>query len=174
MEQLDSSLLIGGEKVAEWKAGSGKVKKVSLAFNGTAISHGTVLSEKGTLVLRVTNDAEKSANSNISLTDEAVAGLNALQQLLQVDKEVDLIENLTFARGFKLAKTEIEFEGKRTEIADAAHFTPEYPGSCTLFFSVKKNEAVNEVRAENLTIKPLEYKAMEIGNIKPVDILPVI
>lgn len=156
MEQADSSLLIGGEKIAEWQAGSGKVKSVELSFNGTAISLGTILSEKGILNLKVTNEADKSWNSNITLTDEAITGLSTLQQLLQVDQEANLIENLTFAKSVELTKTEIEFDGQRTEIADPQHFTPEYPGSCTLFFSVKKNGTIGEVKAENLTIKPLE------------------
>lgn len=156
MEQADSSLLIGGEKIAEWQAGSGKVKSVELSFNGTAISLGTILSEKGILNLKVTNEADKSWNSNITLTDEAITGLSSLQELLQVDQEANLIENLTFAQGVELTKTEIEFDGQRTEIADPQHFIPEYPGSCTLFFSVKKNGTIGEVKAENLTIKPLE------------------
>jgi len=156
VEQADSSLLIGGEKIAEWQAGSGKVKSVELSFNGTPISMGTVISEKGYLSLKVTNEADKSWNSNITLTDEAITGLSTLQQLLQVDQEANLIENLTFAKNVELTKTEIEFEGQRTEIADPQHFTPEYPGSCTLFFSVKKNGTIGEVKAENLTIKPLE------------------
>lgn len=156
VEQADSSLLIDGEKVAEWKAGSGKVKTVSLTLNGLDISLGTLLNESGTLSLKVTNEADKSTYGSITLTHDAVAGLSALQQLLQVDVEANLIEDLTFAKGVELTKTEIEFEGQRTEIADPTHFTPEYPGACSLFFSIKKNETTSEVKAENLTIKPLE------------------
>ena len=101
-------------------------------------------------------------------------GLSSLQQLLQVDQETDLLQGLTFAKGFELVKTEIEFDGQRTEIADASHFTPQYPGLCSLFFIVKRNGKESEVKAENLTIKPIDYKAMEVTNIKPVDILPII
>ena len=174
VEQVDSSLLIGSVKVAEWKAGSGKIKSVELSLNGIAVSMGIVLNEKGILSLTVTNDADKSANSSIKLTDEVMIGLSSLNGVLQVDKEVNLIENLTFAKGFELAKTEIESDGQRKEIADPTHFIPEYPGSCTLFFSVKKNETTSEVRADNLTIKPLEYKSIEIRNIKPKEILPIV
>lgn len=174
MEQVDSSLLIGGEKVAEWKAGSGKIKSVALAFNGTAINMGTVLSEKGILSLSVTNDADRSAYSSIALTDKVMTGLNCLNGILQVEKEVNLLDSLKFAKGFELIKTKIEFEGQCTEIPDAQHFKPEYPGTCTIIFSLKRNEAIGEVRAENLTIKALEYKAMEINNIDPIEILPII
>ena len=174
MEQVDSSLLIGGEKVAEWKAGSGKIKSVALAFKGTAISMGTMLSEKGILSLSVTNDADKSAYGNIALTDEVMTGLSSLNGILQVEKEVNLLDSLKFAKDFELAKTEIEFDGQRTEIPDAQHFKPEYPGACTLIFSLKRNEAIGEVKAENLTIKPLDYTAIKVTNIKPVNILPII
>ena len=87
---------------------------------------------------------------------EPITGLSSLNGILQVDVEVNLLGGLTFAQGVELTKTEIEFDGQRTEIADPQHFTPEYPGPCTLFFSVKKNETTSEVKAENLTIKPLE------------------
>ena len=158
MEQADSSLLIGGEKVAQWKAGSGRIKSVVLAFNDSTISSGTLLSKKGTLSLTVTNDGDKSASSRVTVTDEAIMGLSKLNGILQVDQEVNLTEKLIFAKGVELTKTEIEFEGQRTEIADPTHFTPEYPGLCNLFFSVRKNETVSEVKADSLTIKALEYK----------------
>ena len=96
MEQVDSSLLIGSVKVAEWKAGSGKIKSVELSLNGIAVSMGIVLNEKGILSLTVTNDVDKSANSSIKLTDEVMIGLSSLNGVLQVDKEVNLIENLKY------------------------------------------------------------------------------
>ena len=135
---------------------------------------GTVLSEKGRLHLTVTNDADRSAYGSIALTDEVMTGLSSLNEILQVEKEVNLLDSLKFAKGFELAKTEIEFEGQRTEIPDAQHFKPEYPGACTIIFSLKRNETIGEVKAENLTIKALDYKAMEINNIEPVEILPII
>lgn len=160
--------------MAEWKAGSGKIKSVALSLNDIAVSMGTMLSENGSLCLTVTNEADKSATSYIKLTDEAITGLSALQGLLQVDQEVNLTEKLRFAKGFELTKAEIEFDGQRMEIADPTHFTPDYPGICNLFFSVRKNEAAGEVKVDSLTIKALESKAIEINHIKPVDILPVI
>lgn len=174
MEQADSLLLIGSDTVASWSVGSTKLKELSLTFNGTAVSLGTVLSEKGVLSLTVTNEAGKSSGKNIMLTDQAIMGLGYLQQLLQVDQEIDLLQELTLARGFELVKTEMEYEGQRTEIADPRHFTPQYPGPCSLFFTVNRNGTENEVKAENLTIKPLKDKTMEVRNIKPVEILPII
>lgn len=74
-----------------------------------------------------------------------------------MDQEVDLLESLTIAQGLELVKVEIEYEGQRTEIADPHHFIPEYPGPCMLIFSVKKGDAISEVKAEDLTIKPMDY-----------------
>ena len=87
---------------------------------------------------------------------DPISGLNNLRELLQVDKEVNLLSMLTFATGVELNKTEIDFEGQRTEIADPKHFAPEYPGTCSLIFTIKKDGTTSEVKAENLTIKPLE------------------
>lgn len=174
VEKADSLLLIGNDTVASWSTGKSKVKEVSLTFNGSAVTFGTLVSKKGTLILTVTNEAEKSASKNIALTDEAVTGLSKLKNVLQVDKEVNLLANLKIAKGFELVKTEIEFDGQRTVIADATHFTPQYPGTCTLFFTVKRNGTEGEVKAENLTIKPLDYKSIEVKNTKPEEILPIV
>ena len=64
--------------------------------------------------------------------------------------------------------------GQRTEIADPKHFTPDYPGNCSLIFTIKKNGTASEVKAENLTIKPLSYLAMTVTHLKPVEIMPII
>ena len=124
MELTDSLLLVGGEKVASWKSAS-VVKAVTLNFNGKDIKPDTLLSEKGTLKLTVENAVSKTTKT-ITLTDEAIKGLNKLPQL-KVDQEVDLLKGLTFAEGFELVKVELETEGKSSEIADPAHFTPAYP-----------------------------------------------
>ncbi len=165
-------MLIGNDTVASWSIGNAKLKAVTLTFNESSINFGTLISEKGTLVLTVTNEADKSSSKSIILTDEMIQGLNLLT--LQVDHEINLLQSLKIAKGTELLKAEIELEGQRTEIADVMHFTPEYPGQCSLFFTVKRNGAENEVKAENLTIKPLDNKSVEIKNIKPKEILPII
>lgn len=105
---------------------------------------------------------------------DPITGLNNLSGLLQVDQEVNLLSMLTFATGVELTKTEFLFEGQRTEIADPRCFTPEYPGTCSLIFTIKKDGTTSEVKAENLSIKPLEYKAVAMNTIKPSDILPIV
>ena len=157
MEKKDSLLLIGTDTVASWRTGSSKLKAVTLKFNKTDIDFGTLISEKGVLTLTVTNEADKSSSKLIPLTDEAITGLSYLSQLLQVDKEVDLLTSLRLAKGFEMVRVEIEQDGQRTEIADVSHFTPQYPGLCSLFFTVKRNGKESEVKAEDLAIKPLDY-----------------
>ena len=170
----DSQLLIGGEEVASWSDKHTKKCKAELSFNGREIKSGDVLSEPGKLTLTITNDQGKSSTAEIILTNEAVIGEAKIGDM-QVDEEIDLLAGITFAEGATLVKTEIDMDGQRTEITDAQHFTPEYPGTCSIIFTVKgKNGDMAEIKADNLTIKPLDYKAMEISNINPEEILPIV
>lgn len=165
VEHTDSSLLIGGEKVAEWTAGTWRVKSVDLSFDGKGISSGSILSQKGTLMLTVTNDGGKSSTKGITLKDDAITGLQSLDGVLKVDSEVDLLSGITIAKGAELAKTEMVKDGQRTEISDPHHFTPEYPGQCSIVFTVRGLDGnTAEVTADNLTIKSLEYKEVSIDN----------
>ena len=84
---------------------------------------------------------------------------------MQVDKEVDLLAHITFAPGVELLKVETEQDGQRTEIADPHAFTPEYPGTLTLVFTVKsKSGSIAEVTVDNLTVKPLDYSEAKIND----------
>ena len=86
-----------------------------------------------------------------------------------------LLNWIAFGNGAKLEKVEIEIDGQRVEIADPQHYTPSYPWTCTIILTIKdKDGNLMEYKASNLTIKPIDYQSIEINNIKPVDILPVI
>jgi hypothetical protein len=125
-------------------------------------------------VLTVTNNQGRSSTAEITLVNGVVIGEARIGDM-QVDEETDLLAGITFVEGATLVKTEIEQDGQLTEITDPQHFTPEYPGECTLIFTVNgKNGDVAEVKVENLTINPLEYVAMEISNINPEDLMPKI
>lgn len=93
---------------------------------------------------------------------------------MQVDVEVNLMAGITFANGVNLEKVEMEMDGTTAEIADPNHFVPQYPGTCNIILTALKNGTTIQEKAENLTIKPLAYTAMEITNIKPAEILPII
>ena len=159
-----SQLLFDDKTAASWKDDFTAECTVSLLFKNTAgteaeVKDGATLSEAGTLTLTVTDEAGNASSAAITLTAVAIYGLEALQQLsLQVDQETDLLAGLTVAEGLTLTKVEIEQDGIRTEIPAPYRYTPEFPGTITLFLSLTKpsGEAV-EVSVEALTIKPLEY-----------------
>ena len=88
-----NKLLIGDEEVATWTANYSPIKSVVLLFNGAKIDSGATLSEAGVLILGVYNATDKGSTVEIDLTDDAIYGLEALQQTtMQVDHETDLLE----------------------------------------------------------------------------------
>ena len=110
------------------------------------------------------NQAGKSASRDITVSADGIYGIANIGSL-QVDQPKDLLAGLTFASGIELLKVEIEQDGLRTEINDPHSFTPEYPGECSFIFTVKvKDGNTMEVRADNVTIKPLDYQEVVIKN----------
>ena len=99
-----------------------------------------------------------------------VSGLDYLQNtILWVDLEDDLLRYIALNNGAELAKVEIEMDDQRSEVADPHHFTPEYPGTCSIILSVKGSDGTTtEYKAENLIIKPLDYAD---GTLEAVDII---
>ena len=120
-----------------------------------AVNSGDQLSQAGILKITVTDEFENAASGEISLTAVAVYGLEALSGLeLQVDEESDLLAGLTVADGLTLTKVEIEQDGTRTEIPAPYRYTPEFPGKCSIIFTIKdKNGKESEIKVENLEIK---------------------
>ena len=108
-------------------------------------------------------------------TDITISGLENLRKaLLQVDKEVNLLNWITFWNGASLVKVEIEMDWQTTQITDPNHYIPQYPWNCTIILTVKdKNGNIVTERVDK-NIQALEYQAMQINNIRPVDILPII
>lgn len=79
---------------------------------GTTIKSGDTLDKAGTLTLTVTDEAGNKAEKSITLTDQIVFGMESLGSLdLQIDKEVSLLEGITTAEGWSIAKVEIETVG---------------------------------------------------------------
>ena len=168
------ALLIEDDTVALWSDKYTAECKVTVKHNDKELASGDYISEEGKLTLTVTNDQGKSSTAEITLTNEAVSGEARLGDM-QVDEEVDLLSGITFVNNATLVMVEIEVEGQRTEIANPQHFVPEYPATCAIIFTVTgKNGNQTEIKVDNLTINPLDYKAIEVTNIKPVDILPII
>ena len=176
IELGDSKLLLDEVEVANWTDKLTEKCKVSLSFNTKEVKSGDTLNEAGTLTITVTNEQEHSTKAEISLTCDAIYGLESLKTLsLRINEEVNLLSGITLAEGVELVKTEIEMDGKRTTITDPSHFTPTNPGTCILIFTIKdKKGGATAFKVEGLTIKAMEYKAMSVTHIKPVEILPII
>lgn len=162
----DNQLLIGDEVVASWKDDRSKSFKVDLKFNGQPVKSWDTIDWAGTLSITVTNEKWKSSSTEITVTNDAVFGLETLRKAsMKVDQEINLLNGISFAKWVELVRTEIETDGKRSTIADPSHYTPEYPWTCNIIFTVQwKNGETAEIKVENLTVKPLDYKEATINN----------
>ena len=122
------------------------------------------------------NDDSPEPALNPQQTKSDVSGLDNLKtKNLQVDVETDLLSSITFNNGTELSKVQIVFEGVNSVIDDPKHFTPAYPGTCSIILTVKsKGGKTTDYQVDNLTIRPLEYRFVKITNIKPSDILPIV
>lgn len=109
-------------------------------------------------------------------TDITISGLENLRHSsLKVDQEVNLLNWITFWNWASLVKVKIEMDWQTKEISDPYHYVPQYPWICNIVLTVKDNKGTTQdYRVDNVTIKALEYKAMGITNLRPVDILPII
>ena len=137
------------------------------ASEAKAIASGHHLSEAGTLKLAVADEFDNKATAEINLTAVAVYGLENLQgKTLQVDQEVNILEGLTIAEGLTLQKIEIEQDNILAEIADPEAYTPEYPGSVSLIFTIVKPDGSTHVeRADGLIVNPLDYQAPQLEEV---------
>ena len=171
---IDNQLLLWDEVIASWSDDDVKSCKVYLYFKEYQIKPWDTINEAWKLTLNITNKHWKTSSTEIILTNEAISGLENLQKSsIQVDQEIDLLQWLTFADGVKLTKTEIEIDWERTIIDDPHHYTPAYPWECSIIFTVEsKNATTAQITLDHLTIKPLDYKAITINNLKPSDIMP--
>ena len=150
--------------------------KVSLEFKSKEIKSWDPITEAGVLSIKVEDDKGKFDKKDINITNNTIIGLENLKNLnMQVDNEVDLLKWISFADWVELVKVEVEIDNEIYQANDPHHYTPEYPWTSNIIFTIKlKTWDTKEIRSDTLTIKPLEYKALEITNIKPVDILPII
>ena len=150
---------------------------VELSLNWKTISSWTIVNEWWILTIKVTDEAGNTKTIDIKLTmnNQLISWLENLQNLnMQVDQEVNLLNGITFWNGASLVKVEIEMDWQTTQITDPQHYTPQYPWQCTIILTVKdKNGNIVTERVDK-NIKAIEYQAMEINNIRPVDILPII
>lgn len=161
---IDNQLLFEDSVAATWTDDYSSTCSVELSFTAEgetaskSVKSGDVLTEAGTLALKVTDDFENKAAAEISLTAIAVYGFENLSQLqLKVDQEADLLEELTFAECVTLGKVEVEADGERIAVSDASKYTPSYPGDCRIILTVSIKDSSIELSSGTLTILPLDY-----------------
>ena len=165
-----NQICLNGEPVVQWTDDYTEECTVKIYFTSadgvtTEITPGTVLSDAGILEIVIIDDGGNSSSTSIALTSVAIYGLESLDQLrLQVDEEVDLLSGISFPEGVELSKVEILVDGVRTEISDPAHYSPEYPGTASLVFSLHlNNDSILEVESQILDIVPLDMPGYNIA-----------
>ena len=181
-EKIDISnnkLLLGDEEIASRSDDKTQNCTVSVKFNGKEVKSWDAINPTGNndkISITVTDDKGKYDSKEINVTNDTIKWLETLKNLnMQVDQEVDLLKWISFADWIELVKVEVEIDGQRYQVDNPHKYTPEYPWECNIIFTIKwKSWETKEVRSDTLTIKALEYKPIEINNIKPVDVFPQI
>lgn len=108
----DNTLSIGDDAVLQWTDDHGDECTLSLALDGAEVSIGGEVSKAGTLKVTVTDSKGLGTEASITLTDQIVFGMENLKNLdLQVDKEVGLMDGISTAEGWSIAKVEVETVG---------------------------------------------------------------
>ena len=161
-----NQLLFDGQVAASWTDDFSETCTVQMSLDGQAVHSGDVLQEAGKLVIVVSDDFKNEATAEIVLTAEAIFGLEGLKNLsLQVDKEVNLLQGITYADGVSLDKVEIEAHGNRVVVQDPAHYVHETPGIIAIIITVKVGSRVLEFRVDNLEVKGLDYNAPKMETV---------
>ena len=155
-----NQLLFDDQVAATWKDDYTENCKVELTLEGKTINSGDVLLEAGKLVISISDDFQNKATAEITLLADAIYGLEGLQNLsLQVDKEVNLLQGITYAEGVSLDKVEIEATGNRIVVTDPVHYVPVQTETVAVIITVKAGERSLEFRVEGLVVKGLDYHA---------------
>ena len=134
-----NQLFFDDSVAATWKDDYAETCTVDLSLDGKKVDSGDMLFDAGKLTLSVADEFQNKSTAEITLTAIAVFGLEALQgKTLQVDQEVNLLDDLTFAEGLTLQKVEIELDGVRSEIPNPEAYIPELPGTVSIILTLSK------------------------------------
>ena len=172
-----NKLLLWLEEIASRSDDRTEDCNISLMFNNNSIKSWDTIDKAGKLSLIVTDDEQQSSNKEIIITNNTINWLESLNNLnLQVWEEVDLLNGISFADWVELVKLEIEMNGKRYPINDAHHYTPQFPWTCNIVFTIKWDGGdTAEIKSQLLTIKDIEhqeYQPVKINNIDPESLMP--
>lgn len=172
-----NQLYIWDVLVASWTDNVTKNCKVELSLNWKPISSWTTINEWWYLTIKVTDDAgnTRTIDVNLIINNQLISWLENLRNLeMQVDQEVNLLNWITFLNWASLVKVEIEMNWQTTQITDPNHFVPFDWWACAILITVQWKDGKLVTERVDKEIKRLEYHSMEINNIRPVEILPII
>lgn len=158
----NNQLFLWDEEIASRSDDKTQNCTVLVKFNGKEVKSWDTINPTGKndkISITVTDDKGKYDSKEINVTNDTILWLESLKNLnIQVDQEVDLLKWISMADWAELIKVEIGIDGKRYELSDPHHYTPEYPWTCNIIFTVKwKSWNTIEVKSDSLTIKALEY-----------------
>ena len=167
-----------GNTIAATRKGT-DIKEVKLLLDWNPIKSWITLNNKWTLTLKVTNKAGKESKLDIILTvqeveNQLISWLENLENLvIQVDQEVNLLNWITLWEWVSWEKVEMKKDWQIKEIADPEHAVFDDPWACDIILTIKKNGELLPSIIVPKDIKPLEFKSMEINNLRRQDIIPV-
>lgn len=155
-------LSIGEDAVLQWNDDHGDECTLALDLDSTSVNIGDDVSTAGTLKITISDSKGLGTEANITLTDQIVFGMESLAELdLQIDKEVNLIDSLSFYEGWSLAKVEIEKDGVRTEVTEPERYTSTIAGYIVIIITVTDGSKTAEFKSGMLTVKPLTYTSIQ-------------
>ena len=168
----NNQLMLWDELMASWSDDRTENCKVTLMFNWSEVKSWDTLDlgwqPEWKLTLTISDNEWKSSSMEFTLTNEApeiISWLENLQSLnLKVEKEVNLLQWLTFANWVSLKKVEVEINWVRTSVQDPTHYTPEYPWDITIILTVDNNW-VEEIKEVTITCAPLDYIAPSFNSV---------
>ena len=176
-----NKLTIWWDVIATWSDDKTQNCTVSLTLDGKEVKSWDTLDKEGTLVLTVTDADRKSSTVNIKLNVVNNAPtINIPQSNINIYWEIQITisGNKLLLWSEEIAsrtddRTEnctvsIKFNGKEVKSWDIINETG------TLSITVTDGEWKSSTKEISITKEVIEYQGVNINNIKPVEILPII
>ncbi|MBR3441394.1 MAG: Ig-like domain-containing protein [Bacteroidales bacterium] len=174
LSKTDITLVEGGEetivatvkpdnasdKSVVWESSDVKVASVSNEGKVSAIAEGTVI------ITAKSGNISATCKVKVDAKPMEISGLEALHSAaFRVDKQVDLIQDLSVTRGGVITRILVKEDGIETEL-EGQVYVPEYPvESLAITFIAESPDGKQNAMAtvEGLTVLPLEYNPVNLA-----------
>ena len=180
----NNQLLFWNTVMYEWKDDNTETCTpfLNVKWNTEKIKTWETIKDWGTLSYTLTDEKWKSTSVEFSIESKGIDLTNLNSLSMQVGQETDLLKWISIPSGIQVSKVEVETNWQRQEIkGNNGHYlyTPTQPWTCYIYVTQKWEfwNTYVEKSKNPLTIKDIEhpeYQSINITNIKPVDILPII